>query len=185
MMSDVITRFRLFGRRRRHRRRRLLFFFRHSFITIHSVVASSLPQGPFVLQLFFFLVVLLDDCTNGLGPGAGVGLVDLHLGHADGPLEGRGGGEVRERGRRERNLEGLRVLKGGVSVIGVQLRVLNLARGEVAEGGAGVLEAGGVGGVGGGEGVAGGDGVLHEALALLASRHCFLVLDLGLVATHL
>lgn len=56
--------------------------------------------------------------------------------------------------------------------------------GEVAKGGAGVLEAGGVGGVGGGEGVAGGHGVLHEALPLLASRHRFLVLDLGLIATH-
>jgi len=116
--------------------------------------------------------------------GAGVGLVDLHLGHADGPLEGLRGGEVRERRRRERNLEGLRVWKGGVIVVGVQLRVLNLALGKVPEGGAGVLEAGGVGGVCGGEGVAGGDGVLHEALALLASRHRFLVLDLGLVATH-
>ena len=62
--------------------------------------------------------------------------------------------------------------------------VLDLALGEVAEGGAGVLEGGGVAGVGGGEFVAGGDCLLHEVPAVLAPRHRLLVLDLRLVATH-
>lgn len=63
--------------------------------------------------------------------------------------------------------------------------VLDLAVSKVAEGGAGVLEGGGVGGVGGGEGVAGGDGVFHEVFAFFAASHCFFVLDLRLVATHI
>lgn len=63
--------------------------------------------------------------------------------------------------------------------------MLDLAVREVAEGGAGVFEGGGVGGVGGGEYVAGGDGVLHEVLAFFAASHCFFVLDLRLVATHI
>ena len=62
--------------------------------------------------------------------------------------------------------------------------VEGLAVGVVAEGGAGVLEGHGVGGVGGGEGVARRHRRLHVQLALLAARHRLLVLDLRLRTTH-
>lgn len=138
----------------RRRRRPSHFFFLHPSTACVSV-ASSFPQRPLVLQLPLFLLLL----ENGPGDGLGVGLGDLDLGHAGGPLEWAGG-EVGEWGRREGNLEGLlRRDVGAVVVVGGggwgQLRVLNLALGEVAEGGTGVFEGGGVADVSGGEGVAG------------------------------
>lgn len=97
----------------------------------------------------------------------------------------RCGGEIRQRRRRERDLEGLLRMDIGVGISGGrELRIVNLAESEVTEGGAGVFEGGGVGGVCGGEGVASGNSFLHVTLAFFASRHRFLVLDLGLVATH-
>lgn len=47
--------------------------------------------------------------------------------------------------------------------------VEDLTFSEVAEGGAGVFEGHGVGGVCGGEGIAGSDGGLHEKFAIFAS----------------
>lgn len=61
---------------------------------------------------------------------------------------------------------------------------MDLALGVVAEGGAGVFQGHGVGGVSRGEGVPDRYGVLHEPLPVLAPVHCLLVLDLGLCAAH-
>ena len=73
--------------------------------------------------------------------------------------------------------------EGGTGV-GVCVGVVDLAVGEVTEGGACVLESDGVGGVGSGEGVARRHAFRHEPLPLLASRHRFLVLELRLCAPH-
>ena len=51
----------------------------------------------------------------------------------------------------------------------VRKRIEDLTFSEVAEGGAGVFQIHGVGGVCGGEGIAGSDGGLHEKLAIFAS----------------
>lgn len=100
---------------------------------------------------------------------------------------------VRQRGRRRQvvergpdggDLAGGDLGGGGGGGSGGGVQIVGFAVGVIGEGGAGVLEGHGVGGVGGGQGVAGRDGGFHLLLALLASGEKFLVLDLGLGASH-
>lgn len=101
---------------------------------------------------------------------------------------------MRGRGRRREALVRMRGRRGrGASDCGSGHRgtncggrggVDNFTLGEVAEGGASVLQGHGVGGVCGGELVPRRDGALHVLLPLLASVDRLFVLDLRLRAAH-